>query len=43
MNKKKNKWKVVFTTLEGLFKPSVIFFELTNFPTIFQIIINKIL
>jgi len=30
-------------TSEGLFEPTVIFFELTNFPTIFQIMMNKIL
>ena len=30
-------------TLKGLFKPTVMFFGLTNSPAIFQIIINKIL
>ena len=35
--------KVVFITLEGLFKPTVMFFELTNSPAIFQTIMNKIL
>jgi len=33
----------VFTALERLFKPTVMFFRLTNSPAIFQIIINKIL
>jgi len=28
--KKGDKWKVVFTTLEGLFEPMVMFFRLTN-------------
>ena len=30
-------------TSEGLFEPTVIFFGLTNFPTIFQMMMNKIL
>ena len=30
-------------TSERLFEPTVIFFELTNFPTIFQMMMNKIL
>ena len=34
---------MAFITLEGLFEPTVMFFGLTNFPVIFQIIINKIL
>jgi len=34
---------VVFTTLEGLFKPTIMFFGLTNFLVTFQMIINKIL
>jgi len=28
--KEEDKWKVAFTMLEGLFKPTVMFFELTN-------------
>jgi len=28
--KERNKWKVAFTTLEGLFEPTVMFFGLTN-------------
>ncbi len=30
-------------TLEGLFEPIFMFFELTNFPVMFQTIMNKIL
>jgi len=41
--KERDKWKVVFITLERLFEPTVIFFGLTNFPVTFQIIMNKIL
>jgi len=33
----------MFTTLEGSFKPIVIFFELTNSPAMFQIMMNRIL
>jgi len=33
----------VFTTLEGLFEPMVMFFDLINSPTMFQTIMNKIL
>jgi len=33
----------VFTTSEGLFEPMVIFFELTNSLTMFQIMMNEIL
>ena len=41
--KKGDKWKVVFLMLEGVFKPTVIFFELTNSLVIFQAIINDLL
>ena len=41
--KVKGEWKVMFTTLEGLFKPIIILFELTNFPAMFQMIMNRIL
>ena len=41
--KERNEWKVVFTTLEGLFEPTVMFFGLTNSPATFQIIINELL
>jgi len=36
-------WKVAFTTLEGLFEPTVIFFGLTNLPATFQAIMNELL
>ena len=41
--KEGDKWKVVFTMLEGLFELMVIFFGLTNSPAMFQTMINKIL
>ena len=41
--KKRDEWKIVFTTLKGLFEPTVIFFRLTNSLTTFQIIMNEIL
>ena len=34
---------MVFTTSEGLFEPTVIFFRLINSSVMFQTIINKIL
>ena len=34
---------MVFTTLEGSFEPTVMFFGLTNSPTTFQVIMNKLL
>jgi len=33
--KEEDKWKVAFTTPEGSFKPTVIFFRLTNLPVTF--------
>ena len=33
--KKGDKWKAVFTTLEGSFEPTVMFFGLTNSPATF--------
>ena len=33
--KEGNKWKVAFTTSEGLFEPMVMFFGLTNSSAIF--------
>ena len=41
--KESDKWKVVFTTPEGSFEPTVIFFGLTNFLATFQTMMNKIL
>ena len=41
--KKGDEWKVAFTTLEGFFEPTVMFFELTNSPTTFQVIMNELL
>jgi len=41
--KEGNKWKVAFTTLEKSFEPTVMFFGLTNFPAMFQTIMNKLL
>ena len=41
--KEGDEWKVAFTILEGSFKPTVIFFGLTNSPAIFQAMINKLL
>jgi len=41
--KKRDKWKVVFTTPEGSFKPTVMFFGLTNSPAIFQAMMNELL
>ena len=41
--KKEDKQKIVFMTLEKSFKSTVMFFGLTDFPAIFQTIMNKIL
>ena len=41
--KEENKCKVAFTTLEGSFEPTIMFFGLTNFLAMFQTMINKIL
>jgi len=41
--KEGDEWKVAFTTLEGSFEPTVIFFGLTNSPATFQAIMNKLL
>jgi len=41
--KEENEWKVAFTTLEGFFKPVVMFFGLTNSPATFQAIMNELL
>ena len=41
--KEGDKWKVAFTTSEGSFKPTVMFFRLTNSLATFQTMINKLL
>ena len=41
--KEEDEWKVAFTTPEGLFEPTVIFFGLMNSPATFQAIMNKLL
>ena len=41
--KKGDKWKAAFTTPEGLFELTVMFFELTNSPATFQTIMNELL
>ena len=41
--KKGNEWKAAFSMPEGLFKPTVIFFGLTNSPATFQAMMNDLL
>jgi len=41
--KERDEWKMAFTTPEGLFEPTVMFFGLTNSPATFQTIMNEIL
>ena len=41
--KEGDEWKVVFTTPEGLFESTVMFFSLTNSPVTFQAMINELL
>ena len=41
--KERDEWKVAFTTLEGSFKPTVMFFGLTNLLATFQAMINELL
>ena len=41
--KEGDKWKVVFTTLEGSFEPMVMFFGLMNSPAMFQAMMNELL
>jgi hypothetical protein len=40
--KKGHKGKVAFTTNEGLFEPTVMFFGLTNSPATFQTMMNTL-
>jgi len=41
--KKRDEWKVAFTTPEGSFESTVMFFGLTNLPATFQAMMNKLL
>ena len=41
--KKENEWKTEFSMSEGTFKPTVMFFGLTNSPATFQAMINNLL
>jgi len=41
--KKGDEWKAAFTTHVGLFKPVVMFFEMTNSPATFQGMMNEIM
>jgi len=41
--KEGDEWKAVFTTLEGSFEPTVMFFRLTNSPATFQAMMNELL
>jgi len=41
--KEGDEWKAAFTTPEGLFEPTVMFFGLTNSPATFQVMINELL
>jgi len=41
--KEGDEWKAAFTTLEGFFEPTVMFFRLTNSPATFQATMNELL
>ena len=41
--KEVNEWKAAFTISEGSFKPTVMFFGLTNLPATFQAMMNELL
>jgi len=41
--KEGDEWKAVFTTPEGSFEPTVMFFGLTNSPVMFQTMMNEVL
>jgi len=41
--KEGDEWKAAFTTLEGSFEPTVMFFGLTNSPATFQTMMNELL
>jgi len=38
-----DEWKAAFTTPEGSFEPTVVFFGLTNSPAMFQAMMNELL
>ena len=40
--KENNKWKIVFTTHIRVYKPTIIYFELTNSSATFQTIMNDL-
>jgi hypothetical protein len=42
LNKPGDEWKAAFLMPEGLFKPTVMFFSLTNSPATFQMMMNTI-
>ena len=41
--KEGDEWKATFTTPEGSFEPTVMFFRLTNLPATFQAMMNELL
>jgi len=41
--KEGDEWKAAFTTPEGLFEPTMVFFGLTNSPATFQAMMNELL
>ena len=41
--KKEDEWKAAFTTPEGSFEPTVMFFRLTNSLATFQAMMNELL
>jgi len=41
--KEGDEWKTAFTMLEGSFKPTMMFFGLTNSPATFQAMMNELL
>jgi len=41
--KEGDEWKAAFTTPEGFFEPTVMFFGLTNLPATFQAMMNELL
>ena len=41
--KEEDEWKAAFSMSEGSFEPTVMFFELTNLPATFQVMMNDLL